>query len=86
MYQYLRDHGRPFTVEKLKQIGEQILSGLKYLHMKKIIHQDIKPNNIMFNADYSYIKLIDLGVSSKLDKTKATKAAQGGTPRYMPPE
>jgi len=40
----------------------------------------------MFNADYSCIKLIDLGVSSKLDKTKATKAAQGGTPRYMPPE
>ena len=54
--------------------------------MKKIIHQDIKPNNIMFNGDYSCIKLIDLGVSSKLDKTKATKAAQGGTPRYMPPE
>ena len=54
--------------------------------MKKIIHQDIKPNNIMFNADYSSVKLIDLGVSSKLDKTKATKAAQGGTPRYMPPE
>ena len=40
----------------------------------------------MFNADYSSIKLIDLGVSSKLDKTKATVAAQGGTPRYMPPE
>ena len=29
----------------------------------------------MFNADYSSIKLIDLGVSSKLDKTKATVAA-----------
>ena len=40
----------------------------------------------MFSGDYENIKLIDLGVSSKLDKTKATRAAGGGTPRYMPPE
>ena len=40
----------------------------------------------MFNADYSTIKLIDLGVSTSLDKTKHTRAAQGGTLRYMPPE
>lgn len=40
----------------------------------------------MFSGDYESIKLIDLGVSSKLDKTKATRAAGVGTPRYMPPE
>jgi len=40
----------------------------------------------MFNADYERVKLIDLGVSSRLDNTKATKAAGKGTQRYMPPE
>ena len=40
----------------------------------------------MFSGDYESIKLIDLGVSSKIDQTKATRAAGGGTTRYMPPE
>lgn len=40
----------------------------------------------MFSGDYKQVKLIDLGVSSKLDSTRATKGAGAGTSRYMPPE
>jgi len=48
----------------------------------------LKPQNVLFtNWDFDHVKLIDLGVSNKLDKTRDhTTAAQGGTIRYMPKE
>jgi len=38
MHDYIREQGRPNSIEKLKETGAQIISGLKYLHNKKIIH------------------------------------------------
>ena len=45
-------------------ITYQSLQGLLYIHTNKIIHQDIKPQNIII-TDYLDIKLIDLSVSSE---------------------
>lgn len=50
------------------------------------MHQDLKPQNILFTKDYESVKLADLGVSNIFEKTKATSAANCGTLRYMPPE
>ena len=72
---YIREQGKAMTIQQIKDIGSQIISGIRYLHDKKIIHQDLKPPNILFSSDYDLVKLVDLGVSHKLDKTKATKAA-----------
>ena len=83
---YIREQGRPYMIDRVKEIGGQLISGLKYLHDCKIIHQDLKPQNILFSGDYEKVKLIDLGVSNHLDKTKATRKAGHGTPRYMSPE
>jgi serine/threonine protein kinase len=69
----------------LKEIGKQIASALHHLHKNKIIHQDIKPSNVMFKSK-EQVKLIDLGVSSKLEQTIVSEAAGAGTLRYMPPE
>ena len=73
-------------IDRVKEVGGQLISGLKYLHDCKIIHQDLKPQNILFSGDYEKVKLIDLGVSNHLDKTKATRKAGHGTPRYMSTE
>lgn len=61
---------------------ESILRGLSYLHSKKIAHFDVKPENIYFLVDGG-AKLIDLGLSMKVDKT--TKCFSG-TGAYMAPE
>ena len=63
------------TIESIKEIGGQLISGLRYLHNRNIIHQDLKPSNIVFSGDYQKVKLIDLGVSNRLDQTRMTKKA-----------
>jgi len=42
-----------------------LLVGLKFMHEAKIIHRDIKPGNILINADCS-IKICDFGLSRSL--------------------
>ena len=83
---YLKEQGRPYVIDRVQDVGGQLISGLRYLHERKIIHQDLKPQNILFSNDYEKIKLVDFGVSTRFDKTRATRAAQAGTLRYMPPE
>lgn len=67
-----------------------VAAGLAYLHEKvpPIIHQDIKPDNILINDEGHYM-ITDFGISSKVRSTmRAGQAANqsGGTIAYMAPE
>ncbi|EKX45746.1 hypothetical protein GUITHDRAFT_62151, partial [Guillardia theta CCMP2712] len=61
--------------------------GLAYLHDSKIIHRDIKPQNIMVNSQGT-AKLIDFGLSKQEEKSKSTSASRScaGTKNWMAPE
>lgn len=72
-----------------KSIGKQILSGLKFLNetSKKIIHYDLKPQNILFHD--GLIKISDFGLCKVMDEgqTRLDLTSQGvGTYWYLPPE
>lgn len=60
----------------------KVLDTVDYLHRNKILHLDIKSNNVMLLPGDD-IKLIDLGIASRMGKATSTGF---GTPAYMPPE
>lgn len=62
----------------------QVLDTVDYIHWKGYLHLDLKSNNVMILPD-GKIKLIDLGIASRI-KEASSDSSGFGTPAYMPPE
>ena len=58
--------------------------GLKYLHDQRILHRDLKPQNIMLTAD-RHVKIVDFGFTKHLGQNQLAMSVVG-TPLYMSPE
>ncbi|KAG0554685.1 hypothetical protein KC19_12G110500 [Ceratodon purpureus] len=85
----------PFPILEAVDIMLQVGEGVNYLHNNRIVHRDLKSDNILVKkvkveeSDYVYFhaKVTDFGISVKKDTTaRLTILPQVGTSRYMPPE
>ena len=76
------------TENELWDFVGQVAAGLAYIHKHNIIHQDIKPGNVLINAD-GQMMITDFGISTGLRKTmrrsanKTDDSARDGTISYM---
>jgi eukaryotic-like serine/threonine-protein kinase len=69
-------------VKYLKQVAES----LQYVHEKRYIHRDICPRNLIFNEDFTILKLTDFGLSVPAEGAFLEPGNRTGTPNYMAPE
>ncbi|CBY30447.1 unnamed protein product [Oikopleura dioica] len=84
LFQVLEDDGK--LDEKIIQtIACQLVSALYYLHSNRILHRDMKPQNILISKD-GQIKLCDFGFARTMGSATFVLTSIKGTPLYMAPE
>jgi len=86
--QWMHDHPNP-SLEEVRDIAGQIAAGLRAFHRQEMLHQDLKPENIMFD-EHGTIKIIDFG-STKIAGIEEITTPLGrqnmlGTRNYTAPE
>ncbi|PTK59367.1 Stk1 family PASTA domain-containing Ser/Thr kinase [Staphylococcus nepalensis] len=83
--EYIQQH-RPLDIQTVINFTEQIIEGIKHAHDTKIVHRDIKPQNILINSDQT-LKILDFGIAKALSETTMTQTNHVlGTVQYLSPE
>jgi serine/threonine-protein kinase len=77
-------HGRVDELRVL-DVAIKIASALDTALKRNLLHRDIKPGNILFNAD-GEPKLVDFGLAREAEDESADEAVIWGTPYYVAPE
>ncbi len=84
--QWMVDNPKP-SLEKVRNIVEQAAKGLQAFHRQEMIHQDIRPNNIMIDQ-HGTVKIIDFGATkvAGLAEILPEDNTIQGTMQYTAPE
>ncbi|KAB2839329.1 MAG: serine/threonine protein kinase [Burkholderiales bacterium] len=90
--QWVEEHG-PVPPGRVIRLLEQICAAVGAMHVKHLLHRDIKPDNVIAYAahgDYDLVKLLDFGLIRDLDHEASRDLTRGlrvlGTPAFMAPE
>jgi serine/threonine-protein kinase len=79
---------RPLPIPDAVQIASYICGALAHMHEHKVVHRDLKPQNIMV-CDDGTLRIIDFGIAKSTEMRRLTFAGftpAMGTPDYMAPE
>ena len=79
---FIQEEG--MSTQDVVKMGIDVLTGLEFCHQEKLIHRDIKPDNI-FVSKFGEYKIGDFGISREIENTSVT-LSQKGTKAYMAPE
>ncbi|PCC68121.1 Protein kinase domain-containing protein [Nannocystis exedens] len=81
--------GAPMALEKFLDLAARIAAAVAAIHEREIVHRDVKPQNILVNAETGQVKLTDLGLASRLPREcKAGESPRliEGSLAYLSPE
>lgn len=85
----LREFTRPedlLPLPVLLDIMAHAAEALAYAHTKNIVHRDVKPGNIMYDAETHLTKVADFGISRLTNLSRTRNGVVLGSPIYMSPE
>lgn len=80
--------GKTLPLELVFNVSTNLLRALSYAHDNRVIHRDVKPENIFIHqeGDRWVTKLLDFGVGATLSARKTIETAFRGTYEYAAPE
>ena len=92
---YQEKYGKPFSEEIVQYLMRQIIDAFKYIHSKRIIHRDVKLENILINFENekdkeefdmmkATVKIVDFGFSCYINKSGSLYSTVG-SPINMDP-
>lgn len=84
MFEILEDD-RNLPEDEVRKIAQQLVHALYYLHSRRIIHRDMKPQNILISSS-GIVKLCDFGFARSMSTNTIVLTSIKGTPLYMAPE
>jgi serine/threonine-protein kinase len=82
-------HTRPdalLPLPRVISIVARVAEALAYAHRNHVVHRDVKPANIMYEAASDTVKVTDFGIARITDSSKTKTGMVLGTPSYMSPE
>ncbi len=80
---------KPDALLPLPQVASivaRVAEALAYAHKNNVVHRDVKPANIMYEAESDQVKVTDFGIARITDSSRTKTGMVLGTPSYMSPE
>lgn len=76
---------RRLTRAQVKWVIMEVMVVMRYLHSKGVLYRDLKPENLLIDAD-GHIRLIDMGLAARISDRNPLRKSRVGTDIYMAPE
>lgn len=84
LYRFLKNGSVCLPESQVKLIANQLASALEFMHGLKLVHRDVKPENVLvFKQNFSQIKLCDFG-STRPEKTLVSRTLETSTSSCAP--